>query len=137
HANFDDPAYRHTVKQSMALPKVQRLQIAKHRGRAAYDLLSQQPLEINKADEHAETEQTIELDLRRIQGAMIAFTPEPIERLQTHFTWNADSGQLTLRGELLGATGKAMNGVFPVRITLRHGQQTETFERVLGPKTSA
>ncbi len=44
HANFDDPNYGHTVKQQMAQPKLQRLQVAKHRGAAAYDLLAQQPL---------------------------------------------------------------------------------------------
>ena len=138
HANFDDPPYRHSVKQSQVLPKVQRLQVPRRRGTAAYDLLAQQPLEIMLADgPHADREQAIDLDLRRLQGAIVAFTPEPVAKLETSLAWKADTGHLRLEGELRGVSGKPIKGVFPVRITLRQSGTAREFDRVLGADTAA
>lgn len=138
HANFDDPPYRHSVKQSQALPKVQRLQVARHRGTAAYDLLAQRPLEIGPADgPQADREQVIDLDLRRLQGAIVAFTPEPVAKLEMSLAWTAETGRLRLRGGLVGSSSKPIKGVFPVRITIRQGEAAREFDRVLGPDTAA
>ncbi|MFM7289737.1 MAG: hypothetical protein ACKO6B_00715, partial [Planctomycetia bacterium] len=138
HANFDDPPYRHSVKQSQALPAVQRLQVPRHRGAAAYDLLAQKPLAIRPADgPHADREQAIDLDLRRLQGAIVAFTPEPVAKLEVRLGWSADSGRLRLEGELVGDSGKPIKGVFPARITIRQGESVREFDRVLGPDTAA
>ncbi|MFM9195566.1 MAG: hypothetical protein ACKOWG_07480, partial [Planctomycetia bacterium] len=138
HANFDDPPYRHSVKQSQALPMVQRLQVPRHRGAVAYDLLAQKPLAIRPADgPHADREQAIDLDLRRLQGAIVAFTPEPVAKLEVRLGWSADSGRLRLEGELVGDSGKPIKGVFPARITIRQGESVREFDRVLGPDTAA
>ena len=129
-ANFDDPPYSNTVRQQMALPKVFSLQVPKHHGVVAYDLIHQQRLDVGPATERRETEQTVSLDLRRVQGTIVGFTPEPIAKLQIRHELR--DHQLVLSGALVGDSGKEMNAVFPTRIVVRHGDSERTIYRVLG-----
>src|SRR6185437_12066151 len=85
-ANFDDPDYSHTVRQQMAKPLLLPLTVSAHRGKAAYDLLAQKELELKPAEaDQGRAENSLTLDMRRVQGAMVAFLPERINKLQARY----------------------------------------------------
>ncbi|HUU68129.1 MAG TPA: PQQ-binding-like beta-propeller repeat protein, partial [Planctomycetota bacterium] len=145
-ANFDDPDYGHTVKQIMAKPMKMPLLVSASRGKAAYDLLAQKPLAIGPPSEMPAKppsvgppvgggpEVAVELDMTRVQGAFVAFLPEPAGKLQITVETTQDNSRLRLAGDLIGASGNRINGVFPARIRLLgdKGQVLEEFFRVLG-----
>ena len=145
-ANFDDPAYRHTVKQQMARPTQVSLVVPARHGRVAYDLLAQRRLEVSApsdavatpGDAQAEaqpiepSEVGVTLDMRRLQGALVAFTPEPIQSLAVEHALSDTREAVRLRARLIGASGQSLEAVFPARVTLRAGEQSRTFYRMLG-----
>ncbi len=132
-ANFEDPDYSHTVRQQMAKPVLMPLEIAARHGRVAYDLLSQQelPLTAGASDSGAELVR-VTLDMRQMQGAMVAFLPERIGKLEARYAQSDKPGRLRLAATLLGESGKALDAVFPMEIKLESGGHTQTFYRVLG-----
>jgi len=133
-ANFEDPDYRHAVRQQMAKPVLMPLTIPAYRGRVAYDLLAQRELDLKPA---GEGQSSLTLDMRRIQGAMVALLPERIGKLVVQHATAAGPDRLHLRASLVGVSGKPLDAVFPVRITLGEGTQARTFHRVLGRDLAA
>jgi outer membrane protein assembly factor BamB len=128
-ANFDDPDYRHAVRQQMARPVLMPLTIPPGRGTVAYDLLAQQEIELRPAEGG---QQSLTLDMRRIQGAMVALLPQRVGKLAVRHAVSADANRLRLEATLVGVSGKPLDAVFPVRIQLGSGSQQQTFYRVLG-----
>jgi outer membrane protein assembly factor BamB len=132
-ANFDDPDYSHTVRQQMAKPELMPLSVAAHHGKVAYDLLAQKELELKPAEaDQGRAENSLTLDMRRVQGAMVAFLPERIGKLQARYALSDEPGRVRIKASLVGQSGKTIDGVFPVRITLEQNNQSRTFYRVLG-----
>ena len=132
-ANFEDPDYGHAVKQQMAKPVLLPLRVPARHGKVAYDLLLQKPVELqNVQDEKARPETGLTLDMRRIQGAFLAFLPERPARLRLSYTLGDGGDRVRLTGQLVGESGKLLDGVFPVRITLSDGHASRVFFRVLG-----
>ena len=137
-ANFDDPEYSHTVRQQMAKPVLMPLEIPAHHGRVAYDLLSQKELAVVAAPPEAGAERVaVTLDMRQMQGAMAAFLPERIGKLQARHAQTDKPGRLRLTATLWGESGRALDAVFPVEIKLRTGDKSQTFYRVLGRELAA
>jgi len=128
-ANFEDPDYTHTVKQQMAKPVLMPLTVPARHGQAAYDLLAQKEIELRSTDEG---ERSLTLDMRRIQGALIAFLPERIGKLEVRH--DVSPGRLRVQANLVGESGKPLDAVFPARITLHDGAQKRVFFRVMGRK---
>lgn len=135
-ANFEDPNYSHTVRQQMARPVLMPLQVSASRGRVAYDLLAQKEIELKPADDGRKDQTALTVDMRRVQGALVAFLPERIARLEVRHAVSADPGRLRLQADLVGASGKALDAVFPTKITVQGGSQSHTFYRVLGRNLS-
>ncbi|MBI2191273.1 MAG: PQQ-binding-like beta-propeller repeat protein [Planctomycetes bacterium] len=129
-ANFDDPDYNHTVRQTMAKPVRMPLRVPSHRGRAAYDLLAQEPLTLSVEGEEA----AFVADMSRVEGALIAFLPEPVGRLQVSHELARGGDRMRLSASLLGASGNTIPGVFPTRIRLldARGAMRQEHFRVLG-----
>ncbi len=136
-ANFDDPDYGHAIKQIMARPRQTELRVAARRGRAAYDLLRQAPLELRPAPPSPSglDEVALTLDQRRIQGALVAFVGEPVGSFEVDWAVSPAPARLRLDGRLRGASGALLDGVFPTRIVLRRGDWQRTFHRVMGRGT--
>lgn len=130
-ANFDDPAYKHTVRQQMAKPIQLPLVVPARHGRVAYDLLAQQELTVTPQGD-ADSELGVTLDMRRMQGALVAFTPEPIAAVEVTHAASNDGSEIRLSARLVGQSGKAMDAVFPAKITLTGGGQSRTIYRTLG-----
>ena len=132
-ANFEDPDYGHTVKQIMAKPVRMPLTVPAHRGNVAYDLLRQKELPLSTAA-RTPPAVSLELDMTDIQGGFVAFLPEAIGKLNLRVETTADARKARLSGELIGASGKAIRGVFPARIRLlgADGHSEQEFFRVLG-----
>ena len=128
-ANFEDPDYGHAVRQQMARPVLMPLTISARRGRVAYDLLAQKEIEL-RPDEGAE--RALTLDMRRVQGALVALLPEPVGKLSVRHAVGADPDRLRLDATLVGQSGRPLDAVFPVRIRIGDGRQNRTFYRVLG-----
>jgi len=133
-ANFDDPDYGHTVKQQMARPVVMPMKVPARRGKVAYDLLAQQRLPLGEAGDGMVR---FDLDMRRIQGGLVGFTPEPVKAMQVRREASRDPGRLRMSAELIGESGKAIAGVFPARITVDDGRDARQFHRVLGGEIEA
>jgi PQQ-like domain len=132
-ANFEYPEYTHTVRQQMAKPVRMPLSVPAHRGNIAYDLLLQRELPLERKDD----EMHFTLDMTRVQGAIVAFLPEKIGKLQVREAVSAEPGPLRLRASLVGESGKTLDAVFPVRITMHLGGAVHTFYRVLGQNLTA
>ncbi len=133
-ANFDDPDYGHAVKQIMSRPRLTKLCVEARRGRAAYDLLQQAPLELRPAGTAGGREEVeLTLDMRRIQGALVAFAPEPVAQLAVEVARSRNPARVRLDGRLHGASGAVLDGVFPTRVILRRDAWTQIFYRVMGP----
>ena len=113
-ANFDDPDYRYQVKQVLAKPIRMNVAVPAWRGKAAYDLLNQNPVPLSEQGAEA----AFDLDMSRMQGGMIAFLPEPVGQLSLEVSQTSDHRSLRIRGQLVGASGKPIKGVFPTRIAL-------------------
>jgi outer membrane protein assembly factor BamB len=126
-ANFEDPEYTHTVRQQMARPVVMPLRVPAHRGQAAYDLLAQQEIPL-KHESGGVNEVT--LDMRRMQGALVAFLPERVGKLAVRHASNGEA--VRIKAALVGESGRALDAVFPVRITLHGRTGPRHFYRVLG-----
>jgi outer membrane protein assembly factor BamB len=131
-ANFEDPDYGHTVKQQMAKPVLMPLEVANHRGKVAYDLLAGNPIPL----EESSRGRKLNIDMRRIQGAIIAMLPEHVGLLRVSHAVSGDGGAVKLQATLIGEKGKALDAVFPARITLIDGEEKRTFFRVLGRELS-
>lgn len=132
-ANFDDPDYTQTVRQQMAKPLSLPLTIAASRGNVAYDLLAQKELPLAPTkDDNDKAETSLTLDMRRIQGAIVAFLPERLGKLQVIHTTSADPSRVRIRASLVGQSGKPIDAVFPTQIKLYDGSNTRAFQRVLG-----
>jgi outer membrane protein assembly factor BamB len=127
-ANFDDPDYGHTVKQQMAKPLLLPLEVPARRGKAAYDLLAQKELGLVAGP----AGERVTLDMRRMQGAIVAFVPERIATLGVVYQVARDPGRVRIKAALAGASGKTLDGVFPVEIRTEDGVSPRTFHRVLG-----
>jgi outer membrane protein assembly factor BamB len=127
-ANFDDPDYGHTVKQQMAKPILMPLTVAGRRGQVAYDLLAQKEIELRPEG----GEKALTVDMRRIQGALIAFLPEHVSKLNVRHALSGDAARLRVQAELIGESGKTLDAVFPARIKVRDGGQEHVFYRMLG-----
>ncbi|MBI2190538.1 MAG: PQQ-like beta-propeller repeat protein [Planctomycetes bacterium] len=129
-ANFDDPDTGYAVKQVMAKPGRVPLRVPAHRGSAAYDLLAGKPISLARQGD----EMGLEVDMTRVQGAMIAFLPEPVGKLRILPELSGKQESLRLAAELVGQSGKLIPGVFPTRIRLLDGQDQvlQEFYRVLG-----
>lgn len=129
-ANFEDPDYSYQIKQIMAKPVLMPLTVAASRGRVAVDLLAGKPLAL-KAEQNGTTGLTV--DLSRVQGALVAFLPEAVGRLDCTVRPSADGATLRIAAGLVGVSGKPIQGVFPARIELS-GQAgaAQTFYRALG-----
>jgi outer membrane protein assembly factor BamB len=137
-ANFEDPDYSHTVKQQMAKPVLMPLTVAAHRGKVAYDLLAQRELELTPVrNEDGRAEERLTLDMRRIQGAIVAFLPERVGKLQVRQSVSTNPGSVRIKAALAGVSGQTLDAVFPVRIVLHQGQQSYTFYRMLGRDLTA
>jgi len=129
-ANFEDPDYGYAVKQIMAKPVKMKLSVPSHRGAVAYDLLSQKQMPMARQGDDA----ALELDMTRVQGAFVAFLPDAVGKLQAAAEVSPDNRRLRLSCELIGASGKAIKGVFPTRLRLLDGkgQVLHEFFRTLG-----
>jgi outer membrane protein assembly factor BamB len=127
-ANFDDPDYGHTVKQQMAKPLLLPLEVPARRGKAAYDLLAQKELDVASGP----SGRRITLDMRRMQGAIVAFLPDRIAALDVRYQVGHDPGRVRIKANLVAAKGNALDGVFPVEIRVEDGISGPTFHRVLG-----
>ncbi|MFT5129885.1 MAG: hypothetical protein ACI8W8_003514, partial [Rhodothermales bacterium] len=121
-ANFEDPDYGHTVKQQMAKPVLMPLSVPARHGNAAYDLLRETALPLGDAGK----EKTFALDMRRIQGGIVAFLPQPVQNFELNWGVNAANTRLQLSGVLHGA--KPITGAFPVTIRIGDAE----YHRVLG-----
>ncbi len=132
-ANFDDPDYQHAVKQQMAKPVQVALQVPGHYGNVAYDLLAaaETPVTVGK-DAKGRPENTVTADMRRMQGALLAFLPEHPAKLKITYRTVTAPSMLHLEGQLIGDSGKVINGIFPVRIEFDPGPGVRVFHRVLG-----
>ncbi len=132
-ANFDDPEYKHAVKQQMAKPVQVALQVPARYGSVAYDLLAAAEIPVAAGmDAKGRPENTVTADMRRIQGALLAFLPEKPAKLNITYSSSAAPSMLRLEGQLVGSSGKAINGIFPVRIEIDPGPNARVFHRVLG-----
>jgi len=144
--NFEDPDYGHTVRQQMAKPVVMPLAIAAHRGKVAYDLIGQRELEIeNVATGGRPVEEiSVKLDMTRVQGSMVAFTPERISGLKVKYSVAEGGSRLRLKADLVGESGESL-GVFPTRIEVVRGLRDRSdsvadrqdYYRVLGNDLAA
>src|SRR5262249_50289049 len=95
--------------------------------------LAQKELELKPAPEELGQERrALTLDMLRMQGALVAFLPERIGKLQVRHAVSTNPGRLRLQGTLLGESGKPLDAVFPVKITLARGVVSRVFHRVLG-----
>ena len=139
--NFEMPDYSASLKQVMARPVRLPLSVAADRGGVAYDLLHGVPLPLERVvaedgrpdgpDDPGWNRMTV--DMTRIQGALVAFTPEAVGGLQTEVALAADGGAVRVGGTLAGVSGRPINGVFPARITLAaDGFEPRRFYRALG-----
>jgi outer membrane protein assembly factor BamB len=128
-ANFEDPDYNHAVRQQMAKPVVMPLTVAGRRGRVAYDLLAQREIPLTAA---SGGDISLTLDMRRMQGALVALLPERIGKLSVQHAASADASAVRLTASLTGESGKPLDAIFPARITLYGGATPRTFYRVLG-----
>ncbi|HEY7425440.1 MAG TPA: PQQ-binding-like beta-propeller repeat protein, partial [Gemmataceae bacterium] len=143
-ANFEDPDYTPTVRQQMAKPVQMPLQVPTHRGKVAYDLLAQQEVSLRKKSvragsgsdglegDGAREVNELTVDMRRMQGALIAFLPERIGKLSIQQAVSDDGGSVRIKAALVGESGRTLDAVFPVRITLHGGTRPRHFDRVLG-----
>ena len=137
-ANFEDPDYSYMIKQVMAKPVKMPLCVPAGRGRAAYDLLAQKPVQLvvqNASQGPGEVQ--LEVDMTHIEGALVAFLPEPIAKLRVSVETGNGGRALRLTAELVGQSGKPIKGAFPVRIGIvegegKPGQARDVFYRVLG-----
>jgi outer membrane protein assembly factor BamB len=135
-ANFDDPDYHYMVAQFMAKPVRMPLTVSASRGRAAYDLLAQKPLPLAAATNGTET--SLEVDMTRVQGALVAFLPEPVGKLQLDIGQTPDNRRVRISATLIGASGKPIAGLFPTTIRLlnEQGAAEQTYHRALGGTAS-
>jgi hypothetical protein len=135
-ANFEDPDYSHTVRQQMARPVLMPLWVAAHRGRVAYDLLAQREIPLRKRsdvpDRGRADDSELTVDMRRMQGALIAFLPERVAKVSVKFAVADNAGSVRIKAALVGESGQALDAVFPVHITLYGGATPRHFDRVLG-----
>lgn len=131
-ANFEDPPYRHTVRQQMARPVVMPLDIPAHRGAVAYDLLAQRELPLAETAGSDGGLRRLDLDMTRVQGGLVALLPRRIGGLKIHHAVAEDRSRLRLTGELLDEAAEPLRAVFPVRIVVYGGNQPRTYFRVLG-----
>ncbi len=132
-SNYDDPDYEQTCKDIMAKPVRMPLTVAAYRGAVAYDLLARAELPLAPAGTNRQ-ERSLVLDMTRCQGGLVAFVPEKIAALQLALRKDAARTSLLVNGALMGASGRVVPGVFPVRLRLldAKGQAVYTLYRVLG-----
>lgn len=127
--NYEMVDYSAALKQVMASPTRMPLTVGKERGGAAYDLLHGTAMPLEPAGD----ENRLTLDMTRIQGAIVAFLPEAVGGLRTDIALATDGGTLRVGGTLTGASGAAIDGVFPARITLSaDGFAPRRFYRAIG-----
>jgi len=138
--NFEDPKYGHTVRQQMARPVVMPLEIVAHRGKVAYDLIHQKELVVESIATGSlpVEENRVKLDMTRVQGAMVAFTPERIAKLKVEYSVSNNGSRLQVKADLVGESGESL-GVFPTQITMSRqaGSLSPRYFRVLGDDLTA
>lgn len=135
-ANFDDPDYSHLTAQIMAKPVRMPLTVPASRGKAAYDLLAQKQMPLAAAGNGAEA--SLEIDMTRVQGALVAFLPEPLGKLQVNTEQSEDNRRVRISATLIGASGQPIRGLFPTTIRLlnEQGAAEQAYYRALGETAS-
>lgn len=133
-SNYEDPDYGQACRDLMSKPVRMPLSVPAYRGEAAYDLLARTELPVVKTTNTQE--RSVVLDMTRVQGALAAFLPERIAALRIATRRDAAGTSLGLNGSLVGESGKAIAGVFPVRIRLLDGKGNPMYSiyRVLDSK---
>lgn len=137
-ANFEDPDYGHAVKQQMAKPVLMPLQLPARYGSAAYDLMAQAPIATAAAkDAKGRAETGITVDMRRLQGGVVAFLPEAVQTFRITCATSPNPSRVRVTGSLTGVSGKPIAGLFPVAISIGDGPAARLFHRTLGTGTAA
>src|SRR5262249_10220569 len=120
----------------MARPVLMPLQVPAHRGAVAYDLLAQREIPLKKGPggrgQGSGEINELTLDMRRMQGALVAFLPEAGGKLSVRHAGGGGAGSGRIEAALVGESGKELDAVFPVRVTLLGGAAPREFYRVLG-----
>ena len=129
-ANFDDPDYSHTVQQQMAKPVMMPL---RHRraSRTAWPTICSRSRSCRstavKDERLGKTNRQLTLDMRRMQGAIVAFPPERIGKLAVSHAPSKDQSMVRITATLVGESGKTLGAIFPVRITFDDGRAPRRF----------
>jgi len=128
-SNMEQVNLSASLKQFVARPSLIPMTVSASRGNAAYDLLRGTRVELEASDKG----RRFTADLRRMQGAFYAFLPEAVAGIESEIALSQDGGSVRIGGALVGESGAAINGIFPVRITLTaDGYDSQEFFRAIG-----